>query len=240
MKSISVIKNQKLEKDVRSFLDIYPSYSYNKVYGKGYSIIRGEIDICDIYGNYLDYFDIEIRLDNGGYPFSIPLIRERSTKIERHEDWHIDKEGCCCLDIDHELEYIAKKGVELVWFYQNIVYPFFSNTLYKMNFGRYSNGEYDHYFKGVEQFYSEKLLLRDNLLIIKILKAVLGNTIPGRNDKPCICGQDKKFKRCHSKCFDFLRCLSRERLLKDLAGFEDLSGSTKNLTTKGLASLLFP
>lgn len=240
MKNISVTKNRKLEKDVKSFLDIYPSYSYNKRYGKKYSIITGEIDICDIEGNYLDSFDIEIWLDNGRYPFSIPLIRERSTKIDRHEDWHINKDGYCCLDIDHELEYMAKRGVELVGFYQNFIYPYFANTLYKMNFGRYSNGEYDHFFKGVEQFYNEKLLLTDNILIINILKVVLSNTIPGRNDRPCICGLDKKFKRCHSKCVEFLQCLSRERLLKDLAGFEELSGKTNKSTAKDLSTLLFP
>lgn len=220
MRRISSIKNQQLEKDLKSFLEIYPSYSYKKRYGKRYSPLKGEIDVCDTAGNYLESFDIEIWLDNDQYPHSIPLVRERSNKIERHEDWHIDNDGYCCLDIEHELEYKAKRGIELVSFYQNDIYPFFANTLYKINFGSYANGEYGHSFRGVEQFYDEKLQLKDHSLIIKILEAVLNNKIPGRNDRPCICGLNKKFKRCHLKCISFLQSLSKERLLKDLAGFE--------------------
>jgi len=240
MKIISTVTNRQLEKDVKSFLEIYPSYSFDKRYGKKYSVVRGEIDVCDTGGNYLDSFDIEIWLDNDSYPYSIPLIRESSTKIERHEDWHIDEKGYCCLDIEHELEYKAKQGIELVRFYQEGIYPYFANTFYKMNFGRYANGEYDHFFRGVVQFYRKKLLLKDNFLIIKILKAVLSNTIPGRNTRPCICGLNKKFKRCHLKCFDFLQCLTKERLLKDLAGFEELSGKSEKSTAKDLGTLLFP
>lgn len=240
MKIISAVTNRQLEKDIESFLEIYPGYSFDKRPGKKYSKIKGEIDICDTAGSYLDSFDIEIWLDNDRYPYTVPIVRECSTKIERHEDWHIDDDGCCCLDIEHELEFKAKKGIELVSFYQDSIYPFFANTIYKMNFGRYANGEYNHFFRGVVQFYSKKLLLTDNLLIVKILKAVLSNNIPGRNARPCICGQDKKFKRCHLKCFDFLQCLTRARLLKDLAGFEELSGKPKKSMPKDLGALLFP
>ncbi|MCM4152038.1 hypothetical protein DHD05_10580 [Arenibacter sp. N53] len=222
MKKISTRTNQQLKKDVKSFLEIYPGYSYYKKYGEKYSVIKGEIDVCDTMGNYLDSFNIEIYLDNDRYPYFIPIVKERSTKIKRHEDWHIDKDGICCLDIEHELEYKAKKGIEFIDFYQNSIYPFFANTVYKMNFGKYSNGEYRHFFKGVQQFYSEKLLLDNKHLIIGILNAILINALPGRNDRPCICGLDKKFKRCHLKCVEFLKSLSKERLLKDLAGFEEI------------------
>lgn len=227
MKKISAVANRQLEKDVKAFLEVYPSYSHHKRHGKRYSKIKGEIDICDSAGNYLDSFNIDIFLDNDRYPYSIPMVKECSTKIRRHEDWHIDDSGYCCLDIDHELEYKAKRGIELINFYRNSIYPYFANALYKMNFGEYSNGEYDHFFKGVVQFYNKKLLLKDNHLILKILNAVLSNTLPGRNARPCICGQDKKFKRCHLKCIEFLQCLSKERLLKDLAGFEELSNKIK-------------
>lgn len=226
MKKISVVTNSQLEKDVNSFLEIYPSYSYHKPFGKKYSKIKGEIDVCDTEGNYLDSFAIEILLNNDRYPYIIPIVRECSKKIERHEDWHIDNNGYCCLDIEHVLEFKAKQGIKIVEFYQNCIYPFFANTLYKMNFGKYSNGEYSHFFNGVTQFYEEKLMLTDSVLIIKILKAILNNTIPGRNNRPCICGLDKKFKKCHLESFNFLQFISKERLIKDLTGFENLNVTT--------------
>ncbi|WP_422351508.1 hypothetical protein [Flagellimonas sp.] len=220
-------------------MEIYPSFSYYKRDGKKYSKLSGDIDICDTTGIYLDSFNIEIWLNKERYPYSTPLVKEHSTKIQRHEDWHIDEDGYVCLDIEHELEYKAKKGIQLVGFYQDHIYPFFANTLYKMSFGKYANGEYGHFFEGVVQFYKEKLQLADGPIIITILNAILDNTVPGRNARPCICGEDKKFKRCHLQSVEFLQSLSRERLLKDLAGFEEISGIVKT-KSKDLARSIFP
>jgi len=231
VKTISSVTNRSLEKDIKSFMETYPTFFYRNRDGKKYSKLTGDIDICDTTGSYLDSFNIEIWLDKERYPYSTPLVKERSTKIQRHENWHIDKDGYVCLDIEHELEYKAKKGIQLIPFYQDCIYPFFANTLYKMSFGKYANGEYGHFFKGVVQFYREKLLLNDNFLIVKILRAILENKTPGRNEQ-CICARETKYKKCHLKEVEFLKSLSTERLEKDLSGFEEILSPNIKTATK--------
>ena len=140
-------------------------------------------------------------------------------KIDRNEDWHISEKGFCCLDIDHELEYAAKRGINIITFYQKKIYPFFANSLYKMKNGNYANEEYKHHFDGIIQFYDEKLKLKDVSVIVKILTSVKNNNIPGRNQF-CVCGKDVKFKYCHLSTIDFLKSLSKDRIKKDLVGFK--------------------
>jgi hypothetical protein len=215
-------KNLVLERDLKKFLEIYPRFFYKECYGKEFSILSGEIDICDTAENYLDSFDIEVLIQTNKYPLCIPIVREISKKIERTEEWHISTEGICCLDIDHKLVNQAKRGINLLDFYQNKIYPYFANTIYRMKFGKYSNGEYSHFFRGVQQFYMEKFNLSDGQIIVRILEIILNGKIPMRNDRPCICGEDKKFKYCHIEMVGFLKSLSRERLTSDLDGFKEI------------------
>jgi len=213
--------NNTLERDISQFLDTYSKFTYKERSKMKSSILKGEIDICDVEGNYWDSFNIEIYIDKQKYPYCVPIIKETSKKIKRIDEWHISENGFCCLEIDHELEYMSKRGINIVSFYQEKIYPFFTNTLYKKQNGNYANNEYKHHFDGVIQFYSEKLKLVDVSLIIKILNTVISNNIPGRNE-PCVCGNKTKIKKCHLTIIDFLKNLSKSRLQKDLKGFKEL------------------
>ena len=206
--------NSLLKKDITQFLNIYPKFSYDERTKMKYSILTGEIDICDVNGNYWDTFKIAIHLEKSKYPHTIPLVKETSRKIIRNDDWHISDDGFCCLDIDHELEYLSKRGINITSFYQKYIYPFFANTLYKKQNGEYANNEYNHDFEGVIQFYKEKLKLNDVFLIIKILNVILINKIPERNQL-CVCGNNIKIKKCHLNTIDYLKSLSKERIKKD-------------------------
>lgn len=219
--------NNLLERDISKFLNTYAKFTYKAKSKMKYSILKGEIDICDINGNYWNSFNIVIYIEQQRYPYTVPLVQEVSEKLKREDDWHLDKNGYCCLDIDHELEYMSKKGINISSFYQEKIYPFFTNSLYKKRNGNYASSEYKHHFKGVIQFYNEKLKLNDFSVIIKILDAVIENEIPGRN-QPCICGSDTKIKKCHLVIIDFLKTLSKARLQKDLEGFNELLSEKSN------------
>lgn len=213
--------NNSLDKDITSFLNTYPKFKYYERQKKKCSIIKGEIDICDVDGNYWNSFKIEIYIEKLKYPYCVPIIKETSRKIKRDDEWHISKDGFCCLDIDHELEYMSKSGIKIISFYQEKVYPFFTNALYKMKNGSYANEEYKHHFDGVVQFYYQKLKLKDVSIIKKILTSVLNNDIPGRNQY-CVCGEEIKIKNCHLSTINFLKSLSKERIRKDMDGFNNL------------------
>ena len=213
------MNNSKLDKDLKAFLDLYSKFIYYERPEKQYSLLKGDIEICDIDGNYWDTFEIEIYIDKHKYPYHVPIVVESSKIIKRDDDWHISDKGVCCLDIDHELEYLSKRGINITDFYQKKIYPYFTNTLYKIKNGEYANGEYLHNFDGIIQFYREKLQISDIKVILVILDKIIENKVPGRNSM-CLCGSERKIKNCHLKSIDFLKTLSKDRILKDLKGFE--------------------
>lgn len=213
--------NNLLERNINSFLNTYPKFKYYERKKKKCSILKGVIDICDVDGNYWDSFNIEIFIEKQKYPYCVPIVKETSKIIERVDEWHISKDGFCCLDIDHELEYLSKSGINIISFYQEKIYPFFTNSLYKMKEGNYANEEYKHHFDGVIQFYDERLKLKDVSVIIKILTSVMDNDIPGRNQF-CVCGKQVKIKKCHLVAINFLKSLSKDRILKDINIFKTI------------------
>jgi len=213
--------NNLLERNISSFLNTYPKFKYYERPKKKCSILKGTIDICDVDGNYWDSFKIEIYIEKQKYPYCVPIVKETSKKIDRIDEWHVSEDGFCCLDIDHELEYLSKRGINIISFYQEKVYPFFTNALYKMKEGNYANEEYKHHFDGVVQFYDQKLKLKEISIIKKILTSVLNNNIPGRN-QICLCGEEIKIKNCHLTTINFLKSLSKDRIRKDLNGFNEL------------------
>jgi len=181
--------------------------------------IYGELDICDQEGDYWNTFKIVVYVPKT-YPYCIPLVKEKSEIVDREDDWHINEEGLCCVDIIHNLLFQQRKGINISDFLKFKVYPYFANQVYKKNFGTYAAGEYMHHFNGIKQFYVEDLRIGDVHLAIKILKMILNNRLPGRNDE-CPCGGGK-FKNCHWSSIDFLKSISKEQLRSDLVEFSSI------------------
>lgn len=185
----------------------------------------GELDICDTKGIYWDTFKIAILIPDK-FPYAVPEVFERSHKIPREDDRHISENGLCCLDIEHELLRLARRGINLCDFIAEKVYPFFSNQLYYERKGKYANEEYPHEFGGVRYFYLKKLNLFEPKIIIRILQMILKNELPGRNDL-CPCQSGRKLKSCHQSEIDFLKSVGRARLMMDFEGFMQLNSNVK-------------
>ena len=210
----------KLENDIEQFIQLYPIFSLLKSSDEKIEL-KGSIDIIDTYGNYWDSYDIRIVVPIHKYPNVIPQVYECSNKITREDDWHISKDGECCLDITHNLILIQNKGVDLISFYQNKIYPFFANHQYKLKTGSYANGDYPHQFDGIKYFYHNDIGLFDNQLIIKILSLILKNRLPEKL-ATCVCGQNK-YKHCHLATVTKLIQFGKKRLSEDLILFKALS-----------------
>jgi hypothetical protein len=216
-----MIKKTKLEKDIDSFCEIYPSFKYYKNYKKKFCYVIGDLDVCDLEANFYNTFRVKIFLNKDKYPYSVPIVEEISKYIDRIDDNHLDEDGICCLDIEHNLEKNSKKGIHLTSFYREKVYPFFVNFIFKQDTGNYANGEYEHFFDGVVQYYKEELEIEDLQTITKIIYSVASNTIPNRNEM-CLCGSSLKIKNCHLTKIIPLKSLSKERLISDLINFEKI------------------
>lgn len=208
-----------LEKDAKEVVERFPKLKliYNSQHEMW--LLEGELDICDKKGDYWETFKIAIIISKN-YPYDIPIVLERSKIIPREKDRHISKEGICCLDIEHRLLQMSRRGIRLSDFVTNKVYPYFANQLYYNEKGHYAGEEYAHHFEGVKQFYAESLDIPEAKDAILFLERVISNQLPGRNDD-CICGK-KKFKHCHLESVEFLKSLGMDRLQKDIEGFKEL------------------
>lgn len=209
-----------LEQDIKKVSEFFPKLKL--VWASKFSTwsLDGELDICDINGEYWSTFEIIVYIPKS-YPNGIPLVEEKSNLIPREIDRHISEEGYCCLDVTHKLSYKALTGIYLLEFLQNSVYPYFANQLYYNKNEHFAGAEYKHNFDGVIQFYDESLNVKDAKSAILILEGIILNNIPGRNDN-CLCGSNKKMKQCHIKTIDFLKSLDKKLLEDDLARFKKL------------------
>ncbi|WP_372935028.1 hypothetical protein [Mariniphaga sediminis] len=204
----------KFERDFERATHIFPKLKYRKVSKANMWVVSGEIDICDKVGCFWETFSVAIYVPIS-YPYCKPTVREISNIIPRSENWHINDNGECCVDIEHNLLIYKKRGFNILDFIKNKVYPYFANQVFKEKSGEYAAGEYQHYFDGIRQFYREKLNIKSD-----ILQKLITNKLPSRNEL-CICGK-KKYKYCHLKSIEFLRSLPLERLKKDMDEFSNL------------------
>lgn len=217
------MQNRVIENQIRAAIARFPKLSYRRNEGKKFWIIEGDLDICDSTGVYWDTFQIAIVL-NDKYPNSVPVVFEVSKKIPRVSDRHISANGACCLDIEHKLLRMASRGILLSEFIATKVYPFFANQIYFEKHERFAAEEYSHDFMGVEEFYRDELQIPNAKTAILILNSILSNSLPGRNDR-CMCGQEKKYKKCHMQKVEFLAAIGTDQLLKDLDNFREVMES---------------
>lgn len=221
MKNIKLLK-----KDFAEVENRFPKLKYRASSENKLGLLVGELDICDAAGDYWDTFNIAIQIPEN-YPFGIPIVMERSQIIPRETDRHISEEGICCLDVEHRLLYLAKKGIRLADFIATKVYPYFANQLFYRETGRFAGEEYAHYFEGVRQFYAEELKLTHRDVALSFLQLILTNRLPRRNDK-CPCGSQSKYKNCHSTSVITLQTIGQDRLKKDMEGFAALPTESSN------------
>lgn len=210
--------NIELEKNLKDFLDSYHTFEIKEGESSDTVLLTGMVNIITVAGEFLDSYQITISCSKKYYPYTIPIVTEKSQKIFRHWDNHISAKGECCLSIPHNLLMMKNRGIVLKKFYSDVIYPFFANYHYKKLSGEYANGEYAHFDEGIIQYYRESFSLVDPLHIKRILEAALGNhDFPSYHICP-ICG-NRKYKKCCRKIIYKLLPLGKERLKEDLKIF---------------------
>ncbi|WP_194766493.1 hypothetical protein [Tamlana sp. I1] len=208
--------NSILKKDVNEFINRYYKFRVIDYNRNGCVLIEGYISIVDVNGDiWSANYKVQIAIPVSNYPNVTPAVKEISTKIERNWDYHISEEGICCLAIPHKLLVAERRGINFTQFYQEFIYPFFTNHQHKLRTGKYANGEFEHHEKGILQFYSEELKTKDLTFTQKIIQAAIGKLKIGNNDKCPICNANKFKKCCKPKANKILR-YGLKRLRDDL------------------------
>lgn len=204
--------------DIDSFLNKY--YSFKKVESPkvGLLALEGKISVLDKENKLWGQFEVLILIKENEYPFTTPVVIEKSEVIDRDWNFHISKEGICCLDIPHKLLKSKRRGITFEQFYRNVIYPFFANYLYKESTGNYANGEYKHHFDGIAQFYKEEFELEDFEKIIDLLETAINGIKHQPNSECPFCGSPKYKKCCRKKVYN-LRGYGLNQLRIDSALF---------------------
>ncbi len=204
--------------DIDSFLNKY--YSFKKVESPkaGLLALEGKISVLDKENKLWGQFEVLILINENEYPFTTPVVIEKTEIIDRDWDFHISKEGICCLDIPHKLLKRKRRGIIFEDFYREVIYPFFANFCYKESTGDYANGEYKHHFEGIAQFYQEELELEDFEKIVALLETAI-NGIKHQPNSKCLFCNSPKYKKCCRKKIYTLRGYGIDQLKIDSALF---------------------
>lgn len=207
-------KISQFERDFIKVKESFPllNYSWNNK-SKSW-LIKGDLDICDVKGVYWNTFNIAIVVPEG-YPFCVPIVIEISQILPRDKDWHISDEGICCIDIEHNLIVMSKKGIQMKDFIEKKLYPYFANQLYKLEKHKYAGEEYRHETEGIIQYYNENLKIQSLDSIIDFIEIIIKNNDLTRN-RLCPCNSGKKIKKCHETSIELIKTLGKVKILDDL------------------------
>lgn len=163
--------------------------------GKDFWRIDGSIDVIDDEGGYWDTYEVSIFI-LPGYPNDIPLMLETSKKIKREADWHMSKEGFCCLATRAKMFHDLSNGITLLKWLDKFAHPFLANHVLKLNDGNYADKEFSHGAKGIIEGWELISGLNGAGNILKHLSNISGYRTQALN-RDCFCGSGKKYKRCY-------------------------------------------
>lgn len=178
-------------------------------------ILKGGIEIIDNEGKLWETYLIEVHATED-YPKRFPKVFEVGGKIERIADWHINLDGSCCIKVLPEEILRCNQPINLTNFLQSEVLPYFFNQTHRRVEGFYVNGEYSHNLKGIYEFYSNALGIKDDIRkVIQMVVFIAKGIKPGRTHG-CFCGSGKKFRKCHREAFEKIVVID-SNVLKDHA-----------------------
>lgn len=179
----------------------------------------GEIDVFDTLGNYVDSYDIKVLIPLN-YPFGFPTLFETSNKFEHADYRHISDDGSCCVCSLQEADIQKQRGITIKSFFLKFALPYLANQLYFDSEEKWANGDFEHGFEGIFQFYKEVLNTNDIKKVLSLLILITSGKL-NRNSS-CFCGEGKKLKHCHFKEYNKIKDLSMARINCDILVLKQL------------------
>lgn len=198
-------------------LEMFPKLKL--IDGKKKKSLIGEIDVFDTLGNYVNSYDIKVLIPLN-YPYGFPALFETSKKFEHTLDRHISDDGSCCVCSLQEADIQKQRGITIKSFIVKYTLPYLANQLYFDNEDKWANGDFEHGFEGIFQFYKEVLNINDIEKVLSLL--ILINSGKLNRNNSCFCGEEKKLKHCHFKEYNKIKDLSKARINCDILVIKQL------------------
>lgn len=206
-------KKQFIE-DAKIVTELYSDLRHTPTESNFYQLI-GDIPIFDANNHLRDIFAIKL-VHSSYYPKGFGRLYEIGDDIPKTIEWHkYDNEQCCVCAVPEELIQQQKRN-SILAFLQEYAIPFLVTYLYKKEYGKYPNGEYEHGHTGTVQWYKEQFPLCSLSKTRDIVAYIaLGNRLPKPFEK-CICNSGKKFKKCHYLICQRLKLIPKDYLFQHI------------------------
>lgn len=156
--------------------------------------IEGVLAVIDSNGYRWGEYEICIAIPVA-FPKSLPILIEKSRKIERNINWHINEHGICCVGTPARQHFELSNNASLLNWLEKFAMPYLANHIHRKETGYYANGELSHGVKGLVEDYSDLLNVKSGEELIAHLKLIVGQKVLSKNND-CFCGSGKKYKRC--------------------------------------------
>lgn len=182
-----------------------------------YHKFSGNYYLTNFQGDLIESYQIFILISKS-YPNVFPIVYCMDEKIEKIDDFHINKEGMICVEHTYVANNLASAGLRIYDFINYYLPKYFSWVLLKQNNITDNIQEWAHQEKGNIQFYETLLGTTDKNMICLFLEGYCKAKKIKRNDK-CYCGNDKKVKYCHLEAAQYLKSTSKQIISNDIALF---------------------
>lgn len=208
----------------------YPDFEISSKNGKEF--LRGNLEIIDDEGKSWESFQVKIKYKEG-FPYRFPKVFETSDRIPKIADWHIYKDGSCCIDVLPSEIIKCRDGITIVDFIENELTPYLFNQAYRMVEGYYVNAGYSHGLMGIYEFFSSRLRTRKDVRkTLSLMHYIATKPRLNRSNK-CFCGSNELFRKCHMQAYDELNKLDESFLLDQMELIYNRSGlQTENQLRK--------
>lgn len=198
----------------KEFKSVADKYSKLKLYFRNNKWgLEGKVDIIDDKGKEWDTYEIKIVFPHN-YPKSIPILYEVGGRLKLLPEFHVNKDGSCCLAPAAMEMAILKGKITIIDYMEELVIPYLANQTYREKTGKYANGEFGHGALGIYEFYQGLFNTKSISFIITVLQKIVNKDLPSRNDS-CFCKSGKKYKKCHLKSIQYLSPVNNDILNKD-------------------------
>lgn len=177
---------------------------------QGSPAIVGELVLRNEGGTTIDKYSIKIVFGQG-YPYQFPLVYEIGGRLPVNIDWHVFPDGHCCIKAGPEEKLLCRRGITLSRFIKEQLIPYFFNQKYRELNGFFLN-ERPHGRLADLEFFLDHFKTQDVNLVLKLLMESQSVKEHKSNSK-CLCGSNRKFKKCHRRAIRETRIFSANEMI---------------------------
>lgn len=179
----------------------YPGLALGRNDGGSFTISGKFLFSAEFNGESIsDGFDLEVYIP-ADFPASIPFVKEVGGRIPR--DFHTNPDGTLCLNVPIELRKMFRTNGTLYDFMTQSVIHFLYAFCYFEKHGEMPYGEWSHGGKGILEYYRDIFKVKDDALVVGLLRILVDNDYRGHHQ--CPCGSGLILRECHGSQIRELR-----------------------------------